>query len=75
MCNPKGQTRVWFIAISRPPYYSFEKLYQKLHSAFHPISRHLEVGLKKLGRASFFKLVFPLETYYTRFPEVLLGKM
>ena len=29
-------------------YCSFEKLYPKLHSVFHPISRHLEVGLKKL---------------------------
>ena len=35
-------------------YCSFEKLYPKLHSVFHPISRHLEVGLKKLGCASFF---------------------
>ena len=35
-------------------YCSCEKLYPKLQSAFHPISRHLEVGLKKLGCASFF---------------------
>ena len=35
-------------------YCSFEKLYPKLQSAFHPISRHLEVSLKKLGCASFF---------------------
>ena len=27
-------------------YCSFEKLYPKLHSVFHPISRHLEVGFK-----------------------------
>ena len=33
---------------------SFEKLYQKLPSVFHPISRQLEVGLKKLSCASFF---------------------
>ena len=35
-------------------YCLFMKLYQKRHLMFHPISRHLEVGLKKLGRASFF---------------------
>ena len=35
-------------------YCSFEKLYPKLQSVFHPISRHLEVSLKKLGCASFF---------------------
>ena len=35
-------------------YCSFMKLYQKRQLMFHPISRHLEVGLKKLGRASFF---------------------
>ena len=35
-------------------YCSFQKLTQKLHSVFHSISRHLEVGLKKLGCASFF---------------------
>ena len=35
-------------------YCSFMKLYQKRHVMFHPISGHLEVGLKKLGRASFF---------------------
>ena len=35
-------------------YCSLEKLYRKLYSVFHPISRHLEVGLKKLGCASFF---------------------
>ena len=35
-------------------YCSFEKLTQKLHSVFYSISRHLEVGLKKLGCASFF---------------------
>ena len=35
-------------------YCSFEKLYPKLHSVFHPISRHLEVGLQKLGCASIF---------------------
>ena len=35
-------------------YCSFEKLYPKLHSVFHPISRHLEVVLKKLDCASFF---------------------
>ena len=29
-------------------YCSFEKLYPKLHSVFYPISRHLEVVLKKL---------------------------
>ena len=28
-------------------YWLFEKVYQTLHSAFHPISRHLKVGLKK----------------------------
>ena len=28
---------------------SFMKLYQKRHLMFHPISRHLEVGLKKTG--------------------------
>ena len=33
---------------------SFEKLYQKLPSVFHPISRQLEVGLKKISCASFF---------------------
>ena len=33
---------------------SFEKLYQKLPSVFHPMSRQLEVGLRKLGCASFF---------------------
>ena len=38
-------------------YCSFEKLYQKLHSLFHPISRHLELGLTKLGCASFFNPV------------------
>ena len=27
-------------------YCSFEKLYPKLHSVFHPISRHLEIGFK-----------------------------
>ena len=30
-------------------YCSFEKLYPKLNSVFHPTSRHLEVGLKNLG--------------------------
>ena len=35
-------------------YCSLDKLYQKLYSVFHPISRHLEVGLKILGCASFF---------------------
>ena len=37
-------------------YCSFEKLpvYQKLYSVFHPISRHLKVGLKKLSCISFF---------------------
>ena len=35
-------------------YCSFEKLTRKLHSVFHSISRHLELGLKKLGCASFF---------------------
>ena len=29
-------------------YCSFEKLYPKLHSVFHPSSTHLEVGLKKI---------------------------
>ena len=38
-------------------YCSFEKLYQKLHSLFHPIPRHLELGLTKLGCASFFNPV------------------
>ena len=33
---------------------SIEKLYPKLHSVFHPISRYPEVGLKKLGCVSFF---------------------
>ena len=28
---------------------SFMKLYQKRHLMFHPISTHLEVGLKKTG--------------------------
>ena len=35
-------------------YWLFEKVYQTLHSVFHLISRHLEVGLKKLGCASLF---------------------
>ena len=35
-------------------YCLFMKLYQKRHLMFHPISRHHEVGLKKLGRTSFF---------------------
>ena len=34
--------------------FDHEKLYQKLPSVFHLISRHLEVGLKKLGCFSFF---------------------
>ena len=34
---------------------SFEKLYQTLERVFPPISKHLEVGLKKLGCASFFQ--------------------
>ena len=38
-------------------YCSFEKLYPKLHSVFHPISRHLEVGLQKLGCASIFNTI------------------
>ena len=33
---------------------SFEELYPKFHSVFHPISRYPEVGLKKLGCVSFF---------------------
>ena len=35
-------------------YCSFENLHPKLHSVFHSISRHLEVGLKNLDCASFF---------------------
>ena len=35
-------------------YCSFMKLYQKRYLLFHPISRHLEVGLQKLSRASYF---------------------
>ena len=35
-------------------YSLFEKLYPKFHSVFHPISRLLEVGLKKLGCTLFF---------------------
>ena len=34
---------------------NIEKLYPKLRSVFHPISRYLKVDLKKLGCPLFFK--------------------
>ena len=47
-------------------YWLFEKVYQIFHSVFHLISRLLEVGLKKLGCATFFNpllgILIPDET-------------
>ena len=34
----------------------FDKLYRTLERVFHQVSKHLEMGLKKLGCASFFNL-------------------
>ena len=49
--------KIWwtFVLIFSKNYEWFEKLYQTFERVFHPISKYLEVGLKKLGCASFFQ--------------------
>ena len=49
--------KIWwtFVSIFSKNYEWFEKLYQTFERVFHPKSKYLEVGLKKLGCASFFQ--------------------
>ena len=56
ICDPNyHKIRRTFALIFSKNYQCFEKLYQALERVFHQISKHFEVGLKKLGRASFFQ--------------------
>ena len=72
--------KIWwtFVLIFSKNYEWFEKLYQTFERVFHLISKYLEVGLKKLGCASFFQPLLGVwisdETLFLVF-DILLKNM